>query len=334
MSSSCTGSPAAHEAVLVMQSSTAKILADVTDATHPKTICTIKGNWSPELVTQRMISWSATQTPSTPGPSVLATMDLFSGTTALIANWQGGLFMDGLHAWSPDESAIAYVTSSNTAVNLHLLSGGGDRVIATYGTVPARGLNPDEDSAYLGFSADGKYVALVQTLTSGGAAHLQIRKTTDGTLVYSQAGGTMATWSPTGSQLFFREPSKTAIRVWDPSSGVTDLFALQQAWIHPVSSSGDTYTAYTVRDASGDPHVWIYGYNGRAGGQLGNVRSSPTFLNSSSVFFYEEKSCAPNCGPGPPTVATSNTFVYSLATQSETASKIATVYASWPRPGQ
>ena len=317
-----------------MQGSNSKVLADVTDAAHPRTLCTIKGNWVPQLVTQRMVSWSATQNQGQSGPSVLATLDLFSGATAVIANWQGGFWMDGVHAWSPDESAIAYVTSSASAVNLHLLSGGGDRTIATYGSVPGRGFNPDEDSAYLGFSSDGKYLALVETFTSGGAAHLQIRKTKDGSLAYSQANGTMATWSSTGSQLYFREPSKTAIKVWDPSSGVADLFALQQAWIRPISDAGDSYAAYAVRDSSGNPHVWLYGYNGRSGGQLGNVRSSPIFLNSSSLFSYEETPCAPNCGPGPPTTANGKTFVYNLTTQSENASSIATVYGSWPRPGQ
>jgi hypothetical protein len=317
-----------------MAGSNTKVLADVTDATHPHTICTITGNWAPLLVTQRMISWSATQNPGSAGPSVLATLDLFSGSTALIASWQGGLYMDGVHAWSADESAIGYITSSSTAVNLHVLSGGGDRVIATYGAVPGRGVNPDEDSSFLGFSSDGKYLAMVQTFTSGGAAHLQIRKTTDGTLAYSQATGTMATWSSTGSQLYFREPSATTIRVWDPTSGVSQLFGLQQAWIRPVSDAGDTYTAYTVRDGNGNPHVWLYGYGGRAGGQLGNVRSSPAFLNSSQLFLVEEAPCGNSCGPGPPTTPDSKTFIYNIGNQGETPSSIATVYSAWPRPGQ
>ena len=70
-----------------MQGSNSKVLADVTDAAHPRTLCTIKGNWVPQLVTQRMVSWSATQNPGQTGPSVLATLDVFSGATAVIANW-------------------------------------------------------------------------------------------------------------------------------------------------------------------------------------------------------------------------------------------------------
>ena len=64
-----------------------------------------------------MISWSATQTPGQPGPSMLLTLDLFAGTSpTTVASWQGGLFMDGLHAWSPDESSMAYVSSDAGAV--------------------------------------------------------------------------------------------------------------------------------------------------------------------------------------------------------------------------
>jgi hypothetical protein len=334
MSATCTGQPAAHEALLIMQNTSTKVLADVTDAMHPHTLCTITGNWSPQLVTQRMISWAATQSPGRAGPSYLASMDLFAGTTAaLVPSWQGGLFMDGLHSWSPDESSMAYVTSDAGAVKLHLLSGGGDRVIASFGAVPGRGVNPLEDDSFLGFSADGSYFAFVQTFTGSGT-QLQIRRTKDGTLAYSQATGTMAAWSSTGNRLFFREPSKTIIHVWDPSTGVTQLFALQQSWIRPAADAGDDYVAYTVRDAQGLPSVWLYGHGGRAGSQLANVRSSPLFLNSGQILLYEEASCGANCGPGPATLPDGKTFIYNIASQTEAPSTIAQALGSWPRIGQ
>lgn len=333
MTATCTGSPTAHEALLVMQGSPATVLADVTDATHPHAICTISGTSVPQLVTQRMISWSATQTPGQPGPSMLLTLDLFAGSTpTVVASWNGGLWMDGLHAWSPDESSLAYVTSDSKAVTLHLLSGGGDRAVATLGPVPGRGQNPTEDDDFIGFSADGQYFALVQTF-SGSGAQLQIRKTRDGTLAYSQAAGTMAAWSYSGSSLYFREPSKTEVEQWSPTSGVTELFALAQAWILPNTDAGDDNVAYTVRDASGVPHVWIYGHGGKSGGQLGNVRSSPVFLNATTLFMVEEAACS-NCGPGLATKPTDKTFTYNLSTQSETPSTIASALGAWPRIGQ
>jgi hypothetical protein len=115
---------------------------------------------------------------------------------------------------------------------------------------------------------------------------------------------------------------------------VSQLFALQQAWIRPSSDAGDDYVAYTVRDSAGTPHVWLYGHAGRSGGELGNVRASPLFLNSSALLLSEEAPCGSNCGPGPPTLPDGKTFVYNLATQSESASTIMSAYGSWPRIGQ
>src|SRR5712691_11001524 len=163
MQFTCPNAPATQEALLVMQ-----------------------GSWSPRLVTQTTISWSATRgSPGTPGESVVAVLDLFTGTSTVVATWTGGGFLDGLHAWSPDRGFLAYLTSDAGAVNLHLLSGGGDRVVASMGPVPGRGVNPNEDDAYLGFSPDGGYFALVQSYTASGD-HLQIRHPTDGSLAYSQ----------------------------------------------------------------------------------------------------------------------------------------------------
>ena len=213
----------------MMQGSTSPVLADVTDALNPKTICTITGSWLPQLVTQTMISWSATQGgPGTPGDSVVVVRDLFTGTSTVVASWAGGGFLDGLQAWSPDRGFLAYLTSDNAGVNLHLLSGGGDRVVASLGPVPGRGVNPAEDDAYLGFSPDGGYFALVQSYTASGD-HLQIRHTTDGSLAYSQASATMATWGSSGSRLYFRKPLGTVISLWDSSGGVSQAFGQQLA---------------------------------------------------------------------------------------------------------
>jgi len=224
----------------VMQGSTTPVLADVTDARNPKPICTITGSWSPQLVTQTMISWSATQgSPGTAGESVVAVLDLYTGTSTVVATWTGGGFLDGLHAWSPDRGFLAYLTSDANAVNLHLLSGGGDRVVASMGPVPGRGVNPSEDDAYLGFSPDGAYFALVQSYTASGD-HLQIRHTTDGSLAYSQASGTMATWGSSGSHLYFRKPLGTVVSLWDSSGGVSQAFGQQLAWIRPRATPAMT----------------------------------------------------------------------------------------------
>lgn len=319
---------------MIMQGSTKFVLADETNNPwSPRPICSINGSWAPQLVTQRTISWWATQgNPSAAGQSVIVTLDLFSGTTAVVASWQGGASLDGLHAWSADLGQLIYVTSDPTTVNLHRLSGGGDKVLATLGAVPGRGGTPDDD-AYLGFSSDGQYFALAQTYTGTGA-HLQVRRATDGSLVYSQANGTMATWSSLGSRLYFRQTGSSVIDVWDPSTGVSQLFGQQLAWIRPRSDVGADELAFTVRDSAGTPHVYLYGSGGRSGGQLAGVRSSPTFLLPALLFYDEEAPCGSNCGIGPPTAPDGHTFTYDTGSQTEHASTIAVVLGTWPRLGQ
>ena len=335
MYASCTGSPAAQEALITLQGSSQKVLADVTDPVRPRTICTISGSWTPQLVTQGMVSWSATQgSPGSAGQSVIATLDMFTGTSAVAAIWTGGGFMDGLHAWSPDHFQLAYLTSDASAVNVHLVSGGGDRVLAAFGAVPGRGVNPNEDDAFIGFSPDGGYFALEQTFTSSGD-RLDVWSRSG--LVFNQTTATMATWGSTGSKLYFRQPNVSVIYIWDsagPAGNRSQAFGQQLTWIRPRANAGDDYLAFTVRDSSGIPHVWLNGYGGRAGGQLPNQRSTPSFLNSSTVFLIEEAACGANCGLGPSTQPDGKTFTYNIATQTETASTIASVLGSWPRPGQ
>ncbi len=331
---SCVGAPAAQEAVLQLQGSTTPVLADVSNAKAPRTLCGISGGtFGPELVTQTMISWYASQgSPGGAGTSVIAVLDLFTSTSTVAATWSGGGFMDGLHAWSPDRGFLAYIASDSSSVTLHLLSGGGDRVVATLGAVPGRGVNPNEDDSYLAFSPDGAYFALVQTFTGSGD-QLQVRRTIDGTLAFSLAKGTMATWGSTGSRLYYRMPSSGVIQVWDSGTGVSQAFGQQLAWIRPRAAAGADDLAFTVRDSAGTPHVWHYANGGRSGGQLPNVRSSPAWLNSTTFFYVEEALCS-NCGLGPAWQPDGKTFTFDTAAQAETGSRISQVYGAWPRPGQ
>src|SRR5207249_11022538 len=251
---SCAGSPAAQEAVLKLQGAANPVLADVSNAKSPRTGCGISGgSFQPQLVTQTMISWYATQgNPTTAATSVIAALDLFTGGSTVVATWSGGSIMDGLHAWNPDRGFLAYMASNASSLELHLLSGGGDRVVASLGPVPGRGPNPNQDDAYLAFSPDGPYFALVQTFPSSGD-QLQVRRTIDGSLAFSLSRGTMATWGSTGSRLYYRMPGASTVQAWDSSAGVSQPIT-QASWIRPRADSGDDTLAFTVRDSAGTPH--------------------------------------------------------------------------------
>jgi hypothetical protein len=147
----------------------------------------------------------------------------------------------------------------------------------------------------------------------------------------------MATWGSTASKLYFRQPNAAVVYVWDSTGAPgnrAQAFGQQFAWIRPRADAGDDYLAFTHRDSKGIPSVWLYGHGGRAGGQLPNERSTPSFLNSGTVFMIEEAACGANCGLGPATQPDGKTFAYSIASQTETASTIASVFGVWPRPGQ
>jgi hypothetical protein len=89
-----------------------------------------------------------------------------------------------------------------------------------------------------------------------------------------------------------------------------------------------------VRDLAGMPHVWTYGHNGRAGGPLTKARSSPRWLNATTFFYVEEAACGSACGIGPAWQPDGHTFIYDIALQAETVSRIGQVDGTWPRPGQ
>jgi hypothetical protein len=333
MKATCTGKPSAREAILVMKAAPAtKVLADVTDPLHPQTICKLTGGWSPILITDTEISWSANEhRPGTAGASVIATLDMFSGIASVVATWQGGGYFDGLHAWSPHRDLLVYLVSDASGVDLHFLSGGGDRVVTSLGAVPGRGISVTEDDAYLEFSPDGAFFALEQTFATG--PKLQIRKATTGAIAYSQPSATMATWGSVGSKLYFRHQQSGTIYAWDSVTNVvTQPIGQSLLWVKPRADAGDDYLVFTVRDATGAPHVWLYGHGGRSGTQLPNVRSSPQFLTASQVFYISETPCGVNCGPGPATLPDGKTFIYDISHQLEVASTIMTVYATWPTP--
>ena len=336
LTATCSGAPTASEALLTLQGSTKPLLADVADPTNPHPICTISGgSFQPQLVTQTMISWYASQgSVGTPGTSLIAGLDMFTGTSTVAASWTGGGFMDGLHAWSPDRGFLAYMTSDSSAVTLHLLSGGGDRVVATMGAVPGRGVNPNEDDAFLGFSPDGAYFALVQTFTGSGD-QLQVRHTLDGSLAFNLPKATMATWGSAGSRLYYRLPGSTQVQAWDSTAGVSQAFGQQLSWIRPRAAvATDDTLAFTARDSSGIPHTWVYSHSGRAGGELPNPRSSAVWLSSTAFFYVEEAACGSSCGIGPAWQPDGKTFVFDTAKQAETASHVTAVFGAWPRPGQ
>lgn len=327
----CTSQiPAGAELALVTLRNTAGVIVrDITDLAHPVTRCTIKGAGDPffRFIDATHISYI------TNGGGALYMVDLLTRTTSLVRAWsnQGSAYW--VYAWSPDGRALSYLSSNGDQVEWHLLSAAGDVTLSKLGSFPGRGGNPDSDDAMVGFSADGQYVGLEQTISyngveapAGQAAPFQVLRLSDHKLVYSRTNGTMATWAGSGARLYFRTAS--GVEEWDPSTGAR-VVAPSLAWIHPWPSADGKLIVYTSANAKGNHGAAFLRLPDNTGGTYSDNRTGSALLKPLLVWYAEEAACATRCGLGEPKL-TGRTYIHDLAHQPEDLSIITAVFDSWP----
>ena len=294
------------------------VIRDIQDPANAKTLCKFDaGATSPQFV-------SATQVSYTTASNQIVKADLGDGATTILATFRAG-FGSGLYSVSPDGRSITYIDGNAW----HLATPSGNRVLTTLAPVPGRGVNPDEDDNFLSFSPDGQYFALVQTFRGGGsgaAAPDQVRKASDGSLVYSTSGMTMGVWASVPSRLFSRD-SGGAVHRWDPSTGPSSMLPLH--WIRPKSSPDGRWIAYTIRTTSGLGAVGFYSVQGNSVSITTPAgRSGARFLTNDLVWYVEERACATCLGS--PSTPTGVTYIYSIAGAAEVVSRLSGVYDAWP----
>ncbi len=296
------------------------VLRDIQDPSNAKNLCTLDSN----TIGAQFISASAIAyvTPD----SQIVEAQLAGGPTSLLATFSGGVLTSGQFSISPDGRSMTYLD-----VNAwHLVSPSGNRVLTTLPAVPGRGINPDEDDSFLSYSPDGQYIALFQTFHVGGSGETapdQIRRASDGSLVYSTSGMTMAVWASVPSRLFFRDSSGNVHR-WDPTTGLASMTSLH--WIRPHSSPDGRWIAYTFRTTSGLGGIGFYSVQANSVQNTSPPgRSGVRFLTNDLVWYVGEKACTANCGPQL-TTPTGVTYIYSIAGASEVTSRLAFVYDAWP----
>jgi Tol biopolymer transport system component len=249
--------------------------------------------------------------------------DLTNGNTNVMVTYHSG-FGSGQYSISSDGKSVTYIDGNAW----HLAGPSGDKVLTTLPPVPARGVGPDEDDSYLSFSPDGKYIALFQTFHTGGTGETapdQIRRATDGGLVYSTSGMTMAVWASVPSRLYFRDGNSAAMHRWDATSGVSNMTAIK--WIRPRSSPDGRWIAYTFRTTSGLGGVGLYSVQANS---ISNTtppgRSGVKFLTNDLVWYVGERACSNCIGPE----LTGQTYIYSIAGASEVTARLSAVYDAWP----
>lgn len=295
------------------------VVRDIQDPAHARNLCTIDGAASsPQFISGTTVAYET-------AANEIVKADLAAGTATVLATYTQG-FDSGQYAFSPDGTLLTYLDSNAW----HLVGPSGNRVLSTLPPAPGRGVSATSDDSFLRFSPDGLYVAYFQTFHVGGTGETapdQIRKTSDGALVYSTSGATMAIWASVPSRLFFRDGANS-IKRWDASSGVSTMTSL--AWIRPSASPDGRWIAYTFAAAGGVEGVGFYSVQANA---VSNTtppgRSGVRFLSNDLVWYIGEKACT-TCFGGQP-APTGVTYIYSIAGASEITSRLATVNDAWPR---
>jgi hypothetical protein len=293
------------------------VVRDIQDPANAKTLCKFDSTaTSPQFV-------SATQVAYVTSGTQIVKADLTTGATSVIASFGAG-FGSGQYSASPDGRSLTYIDGNAW----HLVSPSGNKVLTTLPAVPSRGLNPDEDDSFLSYSPDGQYIALVQTLHVGGSGQTapdQVRKASDGSLVYSTSGMTMGVWASIPSRLFFRDAAGSMKR-WDPSTGLSPMLSLH--WIRPKASPDGRWIGYTVRTSSGLGQIGLYSVQANSASNISPPgRSGVRFLTNDLVFYIGEAACT-SClgGPSP----TGVTFIYEIAGATEVVARLSGVQDAWP----
>jgi WD40-like Beta Propeller Repeat len=298
--------------------SPALVVRDIQNISSPRTLCTFDaGAMNPQFISGSQVAYVTAA-----GQIVKA--DLAGGGTTVMAN-PGPGFGPGQFSVSPDGQSVTYVSGA-----WHLVNASGDHALTTLPPVPGRGVNPDEDDFFLRFSPDGLYIALVQTFATGGSgatAPDQVRRASDGSLVFSTTGMTMAVWASVPSRLFFRDAGGS-IQRWDPSSGLSTMLALH--WIRPRSSPDGRWIAYTFRTATSA--IGGVGFYSVQANSVVNTsppgRAEVKFLNNTLVWYIGVQACD-TCFGGLPT-PTGTTYIYDIGGTSEAASRITSLNDAWP----
>ncbi len=295
------------------------VVRDIQDPAHARNLCTFDSSvLAPQFVSGTAVAYETAE-------NQIIKANLSGGPTTILATYSSG-FDSGQYAFSPDGQSLTYLDSNAW----HLVSSAGNRVLTTLPAAPGRGVSPDEDDSFLSFSPDGQYIAYFQTFHTGGTgatAPDQVRRASDGALVYSTSGMTMAVWASLPSRLYFRAATGPVLR-WDPSAGVTPMDSIH--WIRPHQSPDGRWITYSLRTSTGVHGVGFYGV--QADSQTASTaagRSGARFLSNDLVWYIGERACS-TCFGGQPT-PTGVTYIYSIAGASEITSRLSAVHDVWPR---
>jgi hypothetical protein len=300
------------------------IVRDITNILGPKTISGFDNVNDPQFVNSSEISYL--------NGTDLVRARLVGSPKAVVAQCVDTSAI----AWNSTGTIAAYVTDNRntSAGELHLVSGGQNRVASSMPTVPLTGCESrtcaDDVDFRLMFSPNGTYISFVQNF--GGpnlrlwTADGQVIKSIDSTGTDLKSRPTMSVWS--GNSLYWRDDK--GVEMW--RDGAESLLLPGVKWIHPKASPAGKQIVYGTRDAAGTAHINLLDTKTNTSRELIKSRSEPAFLNSHLIWYQEERTCVTNdqCQPGQTTTTSGKTYIYDLQDEVEQESLIAAVWDVWP----
>ena len=291
------------------------VIRDIQDPANAHNVCSFTaGAANPQFVSATAVAYE------TADNQIIKTVAGTSGTTVMATFTTYG---SGQYAFSPDGTEMSYLDGAAW----RMVDASGNHLLASLPPAASRPAVPDQDSVFLGFSPDGQYVALFQTLRTGGSgasAADQVRRVKDGSLVYSTSGMTMATWASVPSRLYFRD-SAGAMKRWDATAGATPMLSVK--WINPQPSPDGRWIAYTIRGLSGLGAIGLYSVQANSVTTITTSgRAGVHFVSNDLIFYFGETACTGCAVPAPADVA----YIYDIAGAQEVISRLASVYDSWP----
>jgi hypothetical protein len=308
-------------ALVTLRGSSSYVVRDITDIAHGKTLSTVA---IPSTASQiRFVS--ATDLSSLDGDSIYR-MLLAGSPKTLIAKSSVSVFN---YTWSPDGKTAAYLAykDSTSPGQLHLVSGGRDRVAGSVPSRPAVGCESagcaDQFDVEFAYSPDGKFISLVQNVI-----RVVFRVwTPDGVDV--TPGGILpvqSVWA--GSGLYF--VGAKGIDVW--RNGTVTLVHAGAGWVRPNAAPDGAHIVYQTIDSAGWAHTYLLDTTSGKVRDLGKGRTTSTFLTSRYLWYAGQRAClaADQCDPHFPVTLSGKTYIYDLQDGTPTESIITDVADVWP----
>jgi WD40-like Beta Propeller Repeat len=307
-------------ALITLRGSNRIVVRDITDINHATTVGNLGAIQQPRFVSSTVVSYV--------NDNGLVRAPLTGSPTTLVAAQAMGFY-----AWSPDGKTAAYMSSransgGGTTMQLHLVSGGNDRIVSSMPGLPS-GFGCESQACadgwdfHLEYSPDGRFITWAQSVTDvfrmWTAAGIDVTPSTPFV--------NMSLWS--GANFYF-EDSK-AVKVW--SNGVVSTFLPGVVWIRPKASPGGGLIVYETRDAAGVSRTYVVDTTTAEVRQLGSkYRAEPAFLTARFIWYKGERYCNLNeCFAGS-ALPTGKTYIYDLQTGTEAESIITSVADVWPHP--